>query len=232
MKVKVSIWAAVLVVLGYFVVAPIRTRSQESQGKANAVAISEQTRQNLLTALRGEAFAYAKYMLYAKRARENGHPELAALFVEAAKTQRFEHFAEEAKLLGLVGSNAENLRGAIKGESYEVDTMYREFAAQAQAAGDREAAERFSEIRQDEMKHRDAYQAALDKLLALLPPAANKSQGRQAGAGKRKPGEPLPDARRRPCDQSHRQEKLSGVQRTCHLKKEGRTNACRPQRQF
>ncbi len=167
MKAKLWILVAVLAVLGYFVLTPTRTQSQEN--KVNPVMMSEQTRQNLLTAMRGEAFAYAKYMLYAERARENGHPELAALFEEAANTERLEHFAEEAKLFGLAGTDADNLREAIQGESYEVGTMYREFAEQAAAAGDREAAERFSEIRRDEMRHRDAYQAALDKL--SVPPA-------------------------------------------------------------
>ncbi|HLI30223.1 MAG TPA: ferritin family protein [Terriglobia bacterium] len=126
--------------------------------------LSEQTRQNLSTAMRGEAFAFAKYMLYAEHARQTGHPELATLFDKTAHTERFEHFAEEARLAGLVGSDEANLRDAIKGESYEVGTMYKEFAEQASAAGDQAAAERFSEIRQDEMKHRDAYKAALAKL--------------------------------------------------------------------
>jgi rubrerythrin len=43
----------------------------------------------------------------------------------------------------------------------KVETMYREFAEQAAAAGDKAAADRFEEIRHDEMKHRDAFRAAL-----------------------------------------------------------------------
>jgi rubrerythrin len=42
--------------------------------------------------------------------------------------------------------------------------MYRQFAEQAAAAGDQETAERFSEIRKDELGHWDAFQAALTKL--------------------------------------------------------------------
>jgi rubrerythrin len=122
------------------------------------------TAESLMTATHGEAFAYAKYMLYAQRARENGHPELADLFEKTAKTERFEHFAEEAKLAGIVGSDEDNLRDAIKGESYEVETMYREFAEQARTAGDKAAADRFEEVRHDEMGHRDAFKAALAKL--------------------------------------------------------------------
>jgi rubrerythrin len=128
--------------------------------------LNPKTEENLQTAMHGEAFAYAKYMLYAKHARAAHHPEIADLFESAAQTERFKHFAEEAELQGLVGSDSENLKDAIKGESYEVESMYFEFAHQAQVTGDKAAADRFEEIRHDEMGHRDAFKAALDKLNA------------------------------------------------------------------
>lgn len=131
---------------------------------ARSGSFSQKTQGNLSTAMHGEAFAYAKYLLYAHDARQHGNTELANLFRRAANTERFQHFAEEAELAGLVGSDADNLRDAIKGESYEVDTMYREFAEQAAAAGDKSAADRFEEVRHDEMGHRDAFKAALEKM--------------------------------------------------------------------
>jgi len=124
-------------------------------------SLNQKTQENLSTAMHGEAFAFAKYVLYARQARRNGNVELARLFRNAAHTERFQHFAEEAQLAGLVGSDADNLKDAIKGESYEVETMYREFAEQAAAAGDKAAADRFEEVRHDEMGHRDAFKAAL-----------------------------------------------------------------------
>jgi rubrerythrin len=127
-------------------------------------AMNEQTRKNLMTAMHGEAFAYAKYLLYADHARQSGHTEIADLFERTAKTERLEHLAEEAQLVGLVGDDAANLRDAIAGESAEVSTMYREFAEQARSVGDTAAAERFEEIRHDEMTHRDEFKAALAKL--------------------------------------------------------------------
>ena len=69
-----------------------------------------------------------------------------------------------AALAGPVGADVDNLHDAIDGESYEVETMYRNFAEQAGAAGDRAVADRFAEIRQDEMKHRDAFKTALVNL--------------------------------------------------------------------
>ena len=52
---------------------------------------------------------YAKYSLYAKQAQRNGNVELATLFTKTANTERFQHFAEEAQLAGLLGSDADNL---------------------------------------------------------------------------------------------------------------------------
>ncbi len=126
--------------------------------------LDQKTRDNLSTAMHGEAFAYVKYMLYAEHARKGGNIELADLFEKTAKVERFEHFAEEAQLAGLLGSDADNLQDAIKGESYEIDTMYLEFAQAAKITNDLPAADRFEEIRHDEMGHRDAFKMALAKL--------------------------------------------------------------------
>jgi rubrerythrin len=126
--------------------------------------LDQKTSDNLSTAMHGEAFAYVKYLLYAEHARKSGNKELADLFEKTANTERFEHLAEEAQLAGLVGSDADNLKDAIKGESYEIDTMYLEFAQKAKVAGDTTAASRFEEIRHDEMSHRGAFKIALAKL--------------------------------------------------------------------
>lgn len=131
---------------------------------ARTQQLNRKTMENLHAAMKGEAFAYASYMLYAEQARKTGHPEIAELFENAAKTERFEHFAEEAELAGLVGTNEENLQTAIKGESYEATTMYKDFADEATSVEDHQAAERFEEIRHDEMKHQAMFEAALQKL--------------------------------------------------------------------
>lgn|SRR5512144_3166567 len=63
---------------------------------------SGRTLENLSTAMHGEAFASAKYALYARQARATGQSRLAKLFTNAAAAERTEHFAEEAALAGLV----------------------------------------------------------------------------------------------------------------------------------
>lgn len=125
--------------------------------------------------MKGEAFAYAKYMMFAEQARAHGHPAIATLFENTAKTERLEHFREHAELAGLVSSSdADNLRDAIAGETYETTDMYPEMAARAAQAHDNEAAARFTEIGKDESKHRDAFTAALAKLNST-PTTAMKS---------------------------------------------------------
>lgn len=151
--VKVAI--LVFIATSFFMIGSAVARKESPLNKTTA--------DNLSAAMLGEAFAYAKYMLYAEHARQAGNEELAKLFEASAKTERFEHFAEEARLAGLVGSDEDNLKDALKGESYEVETMYREFSEKAAAAGDKVTADRFEEIRHDEMKHRDAFKAALAK---------------------------------------------------------------------
>lgn len=155
MKLKFFFGAPVLIIASFFIGHIVAQNDKK---------MNEQTLHNLSTAMHGEAFAYAKYLLYADQARRSGQPELADLLEKTAKTERFEHFAEEAELAGVVGSNSANLKDAIKGESYESETMYHEFAQQAEQAGDHRAAQRFEEIRKDEAKHRDAFNAALSDL--------------------------------------------------------------------
>jgi len=126
--------------------------------------ISSRSRKNLLEAMHGEAFAYAKYKLFARQARESGYFEVADLFERTADQEFFEHFVEEAELIGLVGSIEQDIQDAIAGESYEVDTMYRKFANEAKADGDAPVAHRFEEIRQDETEHQLGFEEALMKL--------------------------------------------------------------------
>jgi rubrerythrin len=122
------------------------------------------TRENLLASMQGEAYAHARYVLYGDIAKSEGLHEIAELFYATAKTELYEHFAELAGLAVAAGTTAENLRAAAGGEAFEVDTMYVEYARQARGAGETAAAERFEEVRGDEMKHRAAFTEALAKL--------------------------------------------------------------------
>ncbi|WP_234357253.1 ferritin family protein [Streptomyces sp. NBRC 110028] len=120
-----------------------------------------QTLSDLNTAMKGEAFAYASYNLFAAEADRQAYPAVGRLFRATARTELNEHFREAAALAGTVGSNAANLRQSINGETYEHQVMYRRFAAQARSDGDLKAAGLFTEIAADEGRHRDAFRTAL-----------------------------------------------------------------------
>jgi rubrerythrin len=126
--------------------------------------ISPATREDVSSAMHGEAFAYASYMLFAEEARRSGRREIAELFEATARTELLEHFAEQAALLGLVGTTADNLRAAIEGESHEIDVTYPTYAEHARAAGDAVAADRLEEIRRDELDHLEAFREALESM--------------------------------------------------------------------
>lgn len=127
-------------------------------------AISTRSRHNLMDAMRGEAFAFAKYKLFARQARNNGDYELADIFDKTADQEYLEHFVEQADLLQLVGTDEQDLTNAIAGESFEVDTLYKRFAEEAREDGDEQVAHRFEEIRRDEAFHQLAFHEALIKI--------------------------------------------------------------------
>ena len=62
------------------------------------------------------------------------------------------------------GSTADNLRAAIKGETYERDTMYPGFLAAAKADNARAAIKTLEWARAAEKEHAMLYQRALDNL--------------------------------------------------------------------
>jgi len=135
-----------------------------SAGAAAAQDLAPQTRANLEAAMHGEAFANLKYLRFAEVARESGDEELARLFESSANVEANEHFAREADALKLDGANAANLVDAMAGEQYENVTMYVDFAAQAEAAGDLRAAALFRQIAADEGDHYERYRAAAERL--------------------------------------------------------------------
>lgn len=119
---------------------------------------------NVMTALHGEAMAYAKYSDFAVLATANGHPDVASQFTKTAAVELNEHFAEEAPYVGLVGTTSQNLADALAGETNENTTLYPGFADQAKAAGDMAAYNLFMDIAGDEGVHANNYRDALSVL--------------------------------------------------------------------
>ena len=123
-----------------------------------------ETRDNLLRAMRREAYAFAMYLLYATQARKHGREQVAELFEQVATEEYFGHFVEQALEAGVIGMEAENLHLAIEEEAFEAEVMYRDFQAQAEAVGDHGAGERFRRLREDERRNRDQFLTVLRDL--------------------------------------------------------------------
>ncbi len=92
------------------------------------------TPENLKEAFAGESQANQKYRAFAKKAEEEGFPNVARLFRTTAEAERI-HAEAQLRALDGVGSTAENLQAAIDGETYEYTEMYPPMLQQAEADG-------------------------------------------------------------------------------------------------
>ncbi len=139
--------------------------------------VSPQTLDNLNAAFQGESNAAHRYGVFAQQAQTEGNAYVARLFRAAARAESIHRESHKQAILALggtikdfkldevkAGTTAENLQAAIKGESYERDTMYPEFLALAKKDGAKEAVRTFVFAQKAETEHARLYQAALDNL--------------------------------------------------------------------
>jgi rubrerythrin len=130
---------------------------------------------NLKTAYNGESTASQKYADYAKKAMEEGLDTIAKLFEATSKAESIHAANHKAALAKLgvtvespeignyeVKTTTENLADAIKGETYEIDTMYAGFLKDSESEKCKEATTTFTWARDTEKKHAEFYKKALD----------------------------------------------------------------------
>jgi rubrerythrin len=118
---------------------------------------------NLKAAFAGESEARNKYTFFAEVARKEGYLYLAKIFEETAENER-QHAKDHLLLLGGLGDTAANLKEAIGGEDYEVQSMYPRFAKEADVEGETKIANAFRQVARIEAHHRERYK----KLLAMV----------------------------------------------------------------
>jgi len=90
------------------------------------------TQDNLKEAFAGESQANQKYRAFAKKAEQEGLPNIARLFRTTAEAERI-HAEGELRAIDGIGSTTENLQVAIDGETYEYTEMYPPMLKQAEA---------------------------------------------------------------------------------------------------
>lgn len=128
-----------------------------------------QTEKNLLTAFAGESQARNRYTYFSSQARKEGFIQIADIFAETADQEkehakRFFEFLEggEAEVhatfpAGVIGTTAENLDAAHRGEHYEWSEMYPGFAKTARAEGFEAVAKVFEAVSVAEKQHDRRY---------------------------------------------------------------------------
>ncbi|OPX59321.1 MAG: Rubrerythrin [Methanobacterium sp. PtaB.Bin024] len=121
------------------------------------------TMDNLKEAFAGESQANRKYLAFAKKADEEGYPQVAKLFRAAAEAETV-HAHNHLMVMDGIRSTAENLKAAILGENEEFEEMYPEFIKEAKSEGNKKAVWTFDVANQVEEIHADLYQKALKSL--------------------------------------------------------------------
>jgi len=129
----------------------------------------EKTSINLGEAFAGEAQAYFRYLGFAEKADEEGHPGIARLFRAVARAEMV-HALSHQRVLGSVKGTIENLESAIKGETHEFKQMYPPMIKDAVAENKTEARYSFEYAMSIEMVH-----AKLFKKILKDPDAAPES---------------------------------------------------------
>lgn len=119
------------------------------------------TSDNLQAAFAGESQANRKYLAFAKKADDDGFPQVAKLFRAAAEAETIHAHAHLRVLNGIKGT-IENLQEAISGEGYEFQTMYPDFLAEAKKEEHKAATLSFERALAVEEVHHGLYSAALD----------------------------------------------------------------------
>ena len=118
------------------------------------------TEKNLWEAFAGESQARNKYTYFASKAKKDGYVQLAKIFEETAANEK-EHAEIWFKLLGGIGSTAENLKSAAEGENYEWTDMYAQMAKDAREEGFDHIAFLFDEVGKIEREHEERYRKLL-----------------------------------------------------------------------
>ena len=121
------------------------------------------TSENLKEAFAGESQANRKYLAFAAKADQEGHPQIARLFRAAAEAETV-HAHNHLRALNGIRGTKENLQEAIAGETHEFKKMYPEMIEGAKAEGNKPAERSFTYANEVEKIHAGLYSKALESL--------------------------------------------------------------------
>ena len=118
---------------------------------------------NLKNAIAGESQANRRYLAFARKADEDGFSQVAKLFRAAAEAETV-HALNHLRIAGDVRSTAENLEGAVAGETFEYKKMYPEYIAAAKQEKNQQATWSFDVANRVEEVHAGLFSNAVQAL--------------------------------------------------------------------
>ena len=136
-----------------------------------AVVDVSATDRNLWQAIVAEAVANLTYTAYARKAREDGHPEIAEVFEEIARAET-RHGLDYLAISGAIDSTAVNLANVIAGETREYTRTYPRMINDAMRDGRTDAVDILTAAMEEEKEHQIAFSDALALLQIKNPGGA------------------------------------------------------------
>lgn len=127
--------------------------------------MARQRKELMLEAFLGEARAHFRLLAYARKADEEGYPQIARLFRAIAEGERV-HAQNHASLLEDVGSTEENLQAAFASESFVNQVAYPKLLQEAWALDDKAAIWFLTSARNAEERHARLYKMALQHMIS------------------------------------------------------------------
>ena len=121
------------------------------------------TADNLKKAFAGESQANRTYLAFAKKADEDGYPQVAKLFRAAADAETVHALGHLGNMSG-VNDTRWNLKQAVEGETFEFQQMYPAMVEEAKSEGEQLTATFFGYADQVEEIHAGLYTKALERL--------------------------------------------------------------------
>jgi rubrerythrin len=123
------------------------------------------TEENIKNAFAGESKAHMRYLIFAKKAEQEGFSNVARLFRAIAYAELV-HASNHYNVLGMIRNTIDNLQVAIDGETYEVEEMYPAFNAVAKLQEEKGAERTTNWALQAEKVHAGMYQKAKQSVIS------------------------------------------------------------------
>jgi len=125
--------------------------------------MKKMTEENVKDAFAGESQAHMKYMAFADAAEKELLGNIARLFRANSFAEQI-HATNHLRTLGGIRKTAENLQGAIEGETFEVMEMYPAYIKVGEDQGEKTAVMYFNAALVAEKVHAGLYKKAKESL--------------------------------------------------------------------